>query len=233
MAFNPQKSSKSKSFKFLPFLNDNADPVAIFAALIKKYSYSPQLINTFYVIRSVGLKRVKNLTKTMPEHITESGIHKTIANNFSASLPGFSFEELDTCINVLRAVDPMQHGDIPELLKSPNSCNINSFLYVDYLLGLQGDNVLTFSEEAIAPLFNGHGEAILKSLANYNLFNSSAGKLYFASEGDLKNYVLSRSLYYRNSTPVCPVFSFKATTANTGDDHATQSADYSTNPYQQ
>ena len=234
MAFKPQQSSKAKSFKFLPFLNDDADPVTIFAAITKKYSYSPQLINTFYIIRSVGLKRVKSLTKTMPEHITESGIHKTISNNYSANLPRFSFEELDTCINVLRSVDPMQHGDIPDLLKSPNSYNINSFLYVDYLLGLQGDNVLTFSEGVIAPMFNGQGEEALKNLTHFKLFNSSAGKLCFYSEDDLKHYVLAGALYSVKSTPVCPVFSFTSiTTANTGVDYATQPADHSTNPYQQ
>ena len=239
MAFKPQRSNKSKSLKFLPFLNDNADPVTIFLALTKKYSYSPQLINTFYFIRSVGLKRVKSLTKTMPEQITESGMHKTIASNFSAYSPRFSFEELDTCLNVLRNVDPSYHGELPELLKSSSSYSvnsymyINSFMYVDYLLGLQGENVLTFSEEAIAPLFNGHGEEALKNISSLNLFSSSAGEVYFDSEDDLKHYILAGALYNVKSTPVCPVFSFNSATANTGVDHATQSTDNSANPYQQ
>ena len=234
MAFKPQQSSKAKSFKFLPFLNDDADPVTIFAAITKKYSYSPQLINTFYIIRSVGLKRVKSLTKTMPEHITESGIHKTISNNYSANLPRFSFEELDTCVNVLRNIDPSLHGEIPEVFNISNPYNVNSFLYVDYLLGLKGDNVLTFSEGVIAPMFNGQGEEALKNLTHFKLFNSSAGKLCFDSEDDLKHYVLAGALYNVKSTPVCPVFSFTSTTtANTGVDYATQTADHSTNPYQQ
>tara|TARA_R110000744_G_scaffold31622_3_gene74269 strand:- start:564 stop:1286 length:723 start_codon:yes stop_codon:yes gene_type:complete len=240
MAFKPQQNSKSKKLKFLPFLNDNADPVTIFLALTKKYSYSPQLINTFYIIRSVGLKEVKDITKSMPDLATESGIHKTISNNFSSRLPRFSFEELDTCLNVLRNVDPSYHGELPEMLKSSSSYSvnsymyINSFMYVDYLLGLQGDNVLTFSEEAIAPLFNGHGEEALKNISSLNLFSSSAGELYFDSEDDLKHYVLAGALYNVKSTPVCPVFSFTSiTTANTGVDYATQPADHSTNPYQQ
>jgi len=232
MAFKPQQSSKSKTLKFLPFLNDNADPVTIFAAITKKYSASPQLINTFYIIRSVGLKKVKSLTKSMPEHITESDIHKTISNNFSSSLPRFSFEELDTCVNVLRNIDPSFHGEIPEVFNISNPYNVNSFLYVDYLLGLQGDNILTFSEEAIAPIFNGQGEKALKNIKSLNLFSSSAGELHFDSDDDLKNYILAGALYSKTGTyPVCPVFSFSKTT--TGVDYATQSADYSSDPDKQ
>jgi hypothetical protein len=215
---------RGQPYKFLPFTPNASEPETVFVALNKKYIFSSNLVRTFYIVRYVGLKNVKEFAQTLPESTPEEGVHRALHAEFSHAMPDFSIRDLEMCIGVLYDIEYPDYVTIPKGIHSGNRDILNSYFYVDYLFVDSARNSLPFIKQLLGKLYSESVYTCLTNLDKYNLFNSSSPLKHFGNEDELRYYVISRVVYEVPYVPVCPAFhSFNSS----GDSYATQTSDHS------
>jgi hypothetical protein len=222
---------RGQPYKFLPFTPNASDPETVFVAIKKKYIFSANLVRTFYIVRYVGLKNVKEFAQTLPESTSEEGVHRAIHGEFSHSIPNyFVISDFERCLGVLSEVEYPDYVTIPKGIHSNNRDIINSYFYVDYLLAESGRNSLPFIEDLIGAMYSDRIDDCLTRLKDYNLFSSSAPLKNFDDKYDLRNYIIASVMYSVSYLPVCPAFT---NPTFFGADYATRNSDHSADAHSQ
>jgi hypothetical protein len=216
---------RGQPYKFLPFTPNASDPETVFVALNKKFIFSSNLVRTFYIVRYVGLKNVKQFAQTLHESTSEEGVHQAIHGEFSHAIPNyFIIRDFETCLGVLGGIEYPDYVTIPKGIHSNNRDVLNSYFYVDYLLAESGRNSLPFIEDLIGAMYSDRVDDCLTGLADYNLFSSSAPLKHFDDKHDLRNYIIASVMYSVSYLPVCPAFTNPTVF---GADYATRNSDHS------
>ena len=221
---------RGQPYKFLPFTPNSSEPETVFIALTKKYIFSTNLVRTFYIVRYVGLKQVKDFAQTLPESTSEEGVHRAISAEFSHGMPELGVRDLETCLGVLSDIDYPDYVVLPKGIHSNNRDVVNSYFYVDYLFVDSARNSLPFVKELLGKLYSDAAYTCLTNLNWFKLFNSSSPLKHFADEEELRHYVVSRVVYEVPYTPVCPIFTNSTVF---GADYATPNSDHSSDAHSQ